>query len=860
MPIVSTVFHETVAAKAALPLDVLDDNGVDDDCMLSSIFVDLGWVFIGFALIRCGFFSWLVPNSILEKMCRWYSNTMRISSTCKGCFPSDSCALSETTKSSSKLFQSVPVIRKKEALSNDELLKVYARTGDPRSCALFNEMVESGTMFSEGLCGVLLSRCAESKCLSLANAVSDYLRARSMATLATHKALMKVYACCGLFSEACDVYEKVKEDGFQPDATMHSCFMKLAAKCGRSDLCHLIDDVCPQGNAHKYMCLIRAAGRDGNAPKALELMRELGASQPGGIHVMAYNCVLDVCVTHGDMSVALNLVHEMERVSAPNSVTYNTLAKGYCARGQLASARRVICQMEQKRLTPDSASYNCLLGGALSMLDFAEAWAIVEEMESRGIKFDFYTKSIMMTAAKKARHPRDAERALSLLDHSDVVPHEDEVFFNTAVDACTCRRDTVRLAKIIDDFQSARLTNCAGKALPSSLIAPSVHTFGLLIKACGQMARICSCKSFWHEMVHERGLVPNEITLCCMMDALVCAGNVKEAMQLFRKWQERVPGNTVIYSTLIKGFANIGDACNAMLLFKELRERGVGVNHITYTTIIDAQARAGDMDMAKNLLQQMEHDGCVPNTITFSTIVKGYCEHGDLSSAFAVFREMLNRDLEADVVIYNTLLDGCIRHDYFDMADQLLNSMKDFGVRASNSTLSVVVRMWGKRRQLDRAVKAVQTMPREHGFCVDARVCTSLLSACVQNGALDRAIKTFALMKTWPTWSGPDAGTYNVLVHGLLRLGRSRHDLRVAANILEEACGLSQARFGTARRSGARQNTKMTLDVGKIRQLFRAIQRDSVLAQELCPRLSEKLCAAGIHVSMSNIVLTPATT
>lgn len=56
-------------------------------------------------------------------------------------------------------------------------------------------------------------------------------------------------------------------------------------------------------------------------------------------------------------------------------------------------------------------------------------------------------------------------------------------------------------------------------------------------------------------MVKERGLRPNNITLSCMLDALISAGCTEEAYDLFEAWSDEVLPNTVSCSTMLKGFA-----------------------------------------------------------------------------------------------------------------------------------------------------------------------------------------------------------------------------------------------------------------------------------------------------------------
>lgn len=47
------------------------------------------------------------------------------------------------------------------------------------------------------------------------------------------------------------------------------------------------------------------------------------------------------------------------------------------------------------------------------------------------------------------------------------------------------------------------------------------------------MKRPEKCWHFWNEMQGQRGLEPNDIVFGCMLDALVCNGQVDEAVKLF---------------------------------------------------------------------------------------------------------------------------------------------------------------------------------------------------------------------------------------------------------------------------------------------------------------------------------------
>jgi len=662
----------------------------------------------------------------------------------------------------------------------EPLLKLAAKHDEAWAQSLLQEMQARNMFLSEGLCGLVLSRCGEARHIQLAEAIQSYLRDRKMTSLATYKTLMKVYATCDLLDRACDLYEDILADGVVPDNVMYGCLAKFAAKCGRDDLSDRLFSAAsdkPQGSdVQNYMWLIRSAGQRHDVQRAVSLLRQLQHEKASVVDPAIYNCVLDVCMSNGATSEAERIFQEMLQNKLVTLITYNTLMKGYCAKGDLARARRLIRDMQDMGLRPNSASYNCLLSAAVGGGDHKQAWGIVESMRSSGVEADSFTVCILMKIVRKASNRTDAQRALAVLDSAKVDICKDEILLNTVLDACIHLKDTRRLSWILREFESATLV-------------PSVQNYGLIIKAYSCLKQTKKCWSVWYEMTdkRQRGLVPSDVALSCMLDSIVTAGQVEEAVALFEQWRNVVPPNTIIYSNIIKGFASQGDADRALDMYHQLRADGLKMNLVAYSTLIDAQARAGKMDRAHGLLEEMKEDGVEPNTITYSSLVKGHCKEGDLDGALKLFDKMVASGVQPDTVMYNTLLDGAVRACRFSLCDQFLKEMQTTGTEPSNFTLSIVVKMWGKRKKLDKAFQAVRAHAEARSLQLDSKLCTCLISACFHNADPQRALAALKEMKTWPNCDGPDAGTYEQLTEQLVKVQL----LQEAAGVVKEAVALA---------------------------------------------------------------------
>jgi pentatricopeptide repeat protein len=521
----------------------------------------------------------------------------------------------------------------------DHLLKVSVAHADVHALQLFQSMQREGVRISEGLCVGLLARCADSKFLRFAEEIVGYMRSNSGMTIASYSALMKVYAYCGMYDKACDLYEQIRAEGLEPDSVMYGCLMKFSVECGRTELSRECFDKSPTVDIQNYMSLIRAAGRDKDADRAFAVLEKLKASS-ASIDIAAYNCVLDACASAGDMKRARILVAEMKSFKSLDIITYNTLLKGYCAKGDINGAKDIFHEIRQAGLLPNDVSYNCLINAAVSSGNFREAWRTVDMMEKSNVPVDHYTISIMMKALKKAKDSKDVSRALELLDRSGVNACSDDVLLNNVVEACTRHRKLHRLECIVESFLSSNLR-------------PSVHTYGTIIKACSALKRMDKCNQLWGMMI-DKGIEPNDIVLGCMLDAFVCNGKVEDAVKLLKQWSSKIVPNTVMYSTILKGFANSRQPGRALDIWKDMHASGLPLNTVVYNVMIDSQARVGAMDEVSKLVGSMGPNGCSPDGITYSTIVKGYCVKGALDKAFEVFRDMQKSGLAHDAIVYNT--------------------------------------------------------------------------------------------------------------------------------------------------------------------------------------------------------------
>merc|ERR1719261_2205057 len=578
----------------------------------------------------------------------------------------------------------------------------------------------------------------------------------------------------------------------------------------------------------KHVAMMRARSKENDLEGAMQVFRKL---QSSGVQLtaLAYNALLDSCVQCGKVHVALQHFKEMQDLGLVDVVSYNTLLKAYLKQGQILKARKLLGEMAESDIKANEVTYNEMLNALVNVKDRHEMWALVREMNSMGMRPNSVTCSIILKSLTAHSAPDDVRQAMALIDN--LQEDMDEVLFASVIEAC------VRVGQL--DLLSSKLQQYASFGGLAGLTAP---TYGSMIKAYGRAKDIERVRELWGEM-RRRHVTPTSITLGCMVDALVSNGLPDEAFELVREIREESEFadilNTVIYSTLLKGFAQSRQPQRVQDVFEQMKEMGIACNTVSYNTMLDANARTGRMDRADELFREMVDSGVSPDVITYSTLVKGYCQAGDIDQGFMVLKDMVVKGVhEPDEILYNSLLDGCAKQHRVDDALKLVEDMHKNNVRPSNFTLSILVKLLGRSRRLNQAFAMVEETCKRFDLRANIHVYTCLIYACFQNRQMPRALQLHDSMIT-EAGVEPDERTYAVLARGCIGAG----SIEKAANVVRAAYRLNPQGLVMPHRAPG-------VEVRALEEVMNALSA-SPNAEKLAVPLLADLKAIGVHVEPS---------
>jgi pentatricopeptide repeat protein len=96
----------------------------------------------------------------------------------------------------------------------------------------------------------------------------------------------------------------------------------------------------------------------------------------------------------------------------------------------------------------------------------------------------------------------------------------------------------------------------------------------------------------------------------------------------------------------------------AVEILDEMALAGVSPDEHTYTTIMNGYAALGDTGKAFEYFTKLRNEGLELDVFTYEALLKACCKSGRMQSALAVTREMSAQNIPRNTFVYNILIDG----------------------------------------------------------------------------------------------------------------------------------------------------------------------------------------------------------
>ncbi|XP_062101056.1 pentatricopeptide repeat-containing protein At2g13600-like [Humulus lupulus] len=317
----------------------------------------------------------------------------------------------------------------------------------------------------------------------------------------------------------------------------------------------------------------------------------------------------------------------------------------------ILEARRVFCSMKQH----DQVSWTSIISGLSKNDHEREAIWKFKEMLSTQINPNSFTYVGVISACSKLE---EGLQQGSLL-HAHVIKlgfNDNNCVASSLID-CYSKWGEVDQAKFVFD----EITEKDGVLLGSMIsgyaqnlygdealkvfmemrnmnLSPNDHTLTSVLNACGSLTVLQEGKQV-HSLVTKMGSESNVFVASALIDMYSKCGSIDEARGIFDQTPEK---NTVLWTSLIMGYAQSGRGSEALELFDHLvTEEGLKPDHICFTAILTACNHVGFLERGVDYFNKMIKDyGLVPELDQYACLVDLYARNGHLRKAKELMEEM----------------------------------------------------------------------------------------------------------------------------------------------------------------------------------------------------------------------------
>ncbi|KAL3633575.1 hypothetical protein CASFOL_022337 [Castilleja foliolosa] len=236
-------------------------------------------------------------------------------------------------------------------------------------------------------------------------------------------------------------------------------------------------------------------------------------------------------------------------------------------------------------------------------------------------------------------------------------------------------------------------------------VRPDEITMVLVLSACADLGSLELGKSIESFIENEKFEMRTE--LCnALIDMFAKCGDVDKALRLFKDMPTS-KRTVVSWTSLIFGMALNGRGLEAISLFEEMKQAGLGPDEVTFIGLLTACSHAGLVEEGETyfdlmvnyygIVPRIEHYGCMVDLLGRAGLVKKALEFVD------------RMPVAPNHVIWRTLVSVCCGQDKLDLGEKITKELiANEPMEESNYVLlsSIYAKMsfWGKKTTVRKAM------------------------------------------------------------------------------------------------------------------------------------------------------------
>jgi pentatricopeptide repeat protein len=466
----------------------------------------------------------------------------------------------------------------------------------------------------------------------------------------TFSCVLQACSSMGMVSKGKEVHAHIEQEGMLGKSCMlDTALVDMYAKCGEVATAKQVSDCLPTRDVVSWTALISGYAQHDFGEEAFRCFHQM---QYEGLcpNEATFACVLQACGSMGALQKGTQVHATMVRKGSfrSNNVLGTALIDMYAKCGDIAKAQQAFEDLSLQ----DVVSWTALIGGYTQHGKDREAIMSLQRMWLEGLSPNSMTLVSALKACGKMRSIEKGREIHAIIRSKD----GNSTFGSALVDMYArcgelttaqkmfdqlCERDIVSWTALMlgyaDHGHGDEALRCY-ELLSLEGLLPNGVTFACILKACGSMGAVHKGEEIHGEITRGKFLKKSAVLGSALIDMYAKCGVLTKAQQVF---DELPIHNVVSWTSLMAGYAQLGEHDVVFKLFYKMIIKGLRPNAVTFVVLLSACNDAGLINEGQLFFELMSSSyGISPALEHFTCMVNLFSRTGHFHEAMAVIKTM----------------------------------------------------------------------------------------------------------------------------------------------------------------------------------------------------------------------------
>eukprot|EP01018_Ginkgo_biloba_P031291 Gb_27329 [translate_table: standard] len=454
------------------------------------------------------------------------------------------------------------------------------------------------------------------------------------------------------------------------------------------------------------------------------------------------NHLTNMYVKCGSLGIAR---HVFDKMPKRNVVSWTAMIAGFIQHGHGEAALEIFSEMQEAETKPNQFTFASVLSTCASLAALEYGEQVHVHTIKTGFESNVFVGNALVSMYAKCGSIEDAKRTFEEMPKPDLVSRSAMI---AGYAQHGCDEEALKLF-----FQ----IQWAG-------IEPDEFTFASVLGACSSLVDLEQGKAIHTRIIKTRHN-SNVYVGSALVDMYAKCGSVEDGCRVFDKMSER---DTVLWNSIINGYAqnNVGE--RAIELFQQMQWEGVKSDKFTLASVLSACLFLGCLNYGKQVHAHTIRIGLESNVSVENALVSMYDKCRNIENARLVFDKMAERS----VVSWTAIISGYVHQKHDEEALKLFCQMQRSDMKPNQFTFATVLSACGSLAALENG-KQILAYTIKTGFLSHVCVENALVTMYAQCGNIKDARQMFENMPE------KDVVSWNAMIAGCAQHGHGKEALQL---------------------------------------------------------------------------------